>query len=88
MYGTMPKFREHVFGEVGIINEQKKPVLFNKNKDHDLPSMHLGLAPDHTSYTYHFLMLNMMMIQTSRDVIWLNKMYGEYKKLKNVHSVH
>ena len=77
-----------MFGEIGIVNDHKKRGFYKKTEDRGLPAMCLGLAPDHTSDTYRFLRLNTMTIRTSRDVIWLKMLYGEYKKLKIVHAVH
>ena len=40
--------------------------------------MYLGRAKDHAADTYRLLHLGTERVYTSRDVIWMNKVYGEY----------
>ena len=44
--------------------------------------MYLGRARDHATDTYRFLNLETELVLISRDVIWLNKVYGEFKGSK------
>ena len=49
-----------------------------KIKDQGKTCMFLGYSQNHTSGTYHMLNLCSKRIVLSRDVIWINKTYGEY----------
>ena len=44
--------------------------------------MFLGYAQNHTGGTYIMLSLSKKRTVLSRDVIWLNKTYGEYVSIK------
>ena len=44
--------------------------------------MFLGYAQNYTGGTYHMLNIRSKHIVLSRDVIWLNKNYGEYVSRK------
>ena len=40
--------------------------------------IYLGRAKDHAADTYRLLHIGTERVYTSRDVIWMNKVYGEY----------
>ncbi len=40
--------------------------------------MYLGRAKDHAADTHRFLNIDTKLVIISRDVIWLNQVYGEY----------
>jgi hypothetical protein len=44
--------------------------------------MFLGHAPNHASDVFHFLNLETRHVIISRNVIWLDKMYGDWKRLE------
>ena len=44
--------------------------------------MYLGRARDHAGDTHRFLNLQTELVLTTRDIIWLNKVYGDYKGSK------
>lgn len=44
--------------------------------------MYLGRARDHAADTHRFLNLSTELVLISRDAIWLNKVYGQYKGTK------
>ena len=68
------------FGEMGVIKTTKK--LKGKLTNRGIPVMYLGRAKDHAGDTYRFLNLETELVLISRDVIWLNKVYGDYKGTK------
>jgi hypothetical protein len=65
------------FGEMAIIKTSKK--IEGKLEDRGLPCIYLGRARDHAGDTYRFLNLAIKMALVSRDVIWLDQVYGELK---------
>jgi hypothetical protein len=67
------------FGEIAVI--KSAPSIKGKLQDRGIPVMYLGRARNHAADTYRFLHLSTNRVWISRDVIWLNKVYGEYKGL-------
>ena len=67
------------FGEVGYV--KFGPKIQGKLHNRGLPMMYLGRPRNHSGDTYRMLNLNTRRIVTSRDVVWLNKVYGEWKGL-------
>ena len=65
------------FGEMAIIKHA--PTIKGKLTNRGVPVLYLGRAPDHAADTYRFLHLSTQKLIVSRDAIWLNKVYGEYK---------
>jgi Reverse transcriptase (RNA-dependent DNA polymerase)/gag-polypeptide of LTR copia-type len=65
------------FGEMAIIKMggDVKGKLTNRG----IPVMYLGRQKDHAGDTFRFLNIATKRVLVSRDAIWLNKVYGEYK---------
>ena len=88
---TEPSFREffnkdlpraaHMrqFGEMGIIKVGKD--IKGKLNNRGIPVMYLGRARHHNADTHRFLNIASELVMVSRDVIWLNQVYGQYKGL-------
>ena len=68
------------FGEMTVIKTTKQ--IKGKLEDRGIPAMYLGRARDHAGDTFRFLNLETELVLISRDVIWLNKVYGDYKGTK------
>ena len=67
------------FGEIGYV---KWGVGFRaKLKDRGIPMLYLGRAQNHSCDTYRFMNLETKKIIHSRDATWMNKVYGEWKKM-------
>ena len=66
------------FGEMGVVAVRKK--IQGKMESKGAICMFVGYAEDHSGDTY--IMLNMITkkIILSRDVRWLNKIYGKWAK--------
>ena len=69
-------------GEVAVIKVTKKvqPKLQNRG----IPAIYLGRARDHAADTHRFLNLGTGLVIISRDVIWLNKVNGDYAGIKEI----
>jgi len=65
------------FGEMAIIKHA--PSIKGKLTDRGIPVVHMGRAKGHAGDTYRFLNPKTKGIIVSRDAIWLDKVYGEYK---------
>ena len=70
------------FGEIGIVSygtndNSMRPKHLNRGR----ACMHLGRAVDRPKDTYKFLNLKTKRIISSRDVTWVQLVYGDYVKL-------
>ena len=67
-------------GEIGIV--AKRETMPAKLDERGTPVMYLGIAKGYIGGTHRLLNLKTNMVIHSRDVIWLDKTYNEYKKGK------
>ena len=67
------------FGEVAIVNDHKKRKMRGKLDDRGRPCIVLGRAENHNRDVYRFLNLKTDKIIRSRDALWLNQQYGDWK---------
>src|SRR5512137_2282570 len=65
------------FGKMAVIKTMHE--IKGKLEDRGILVMYLGRAKDHAADTHRFLSLETELILISRDAIWLNLVYGEYK---------
>ena len=77
-YGKIPKYSSHLrtFGEMGIVANRKK--IQGKLQNKGVLSVFVGYAENHAGDVFKFFNTETKKIFQSRDVTWLNKMYGEY----------
>ena len=73
------------FGEIAVIKEDNniKGKLSNKG----LVVILVGFSTKHGRGTYRFLNINSKRIIYSRDIVWTDKYYGEFFKVKEVDKV-
>ena len=64
------------FGEIGIVANRKK--IQGKLQNKGILSVFVGYAENHAGDVLKFFNTETGKIFQSRDVTWLNKMYGEY----------
>ena len=50
--------------------------------------MHLGPSEDHVEHAYRFMSMETKRVILSRDVKWLNKNYGQWKRGNNPQVVY
>lgn len=67
------------FGEIGYC--KFGPKIKGKLKDRGFPMMYLGRPRNHTADTFRMMNLATKAVVISRDVTWMNKVYGEWKQL-------
>jgi hypothetical protein len=81
-YGVTPTLINHLrtFGEIAIVHDGKK--IRGKLTNHGIPCMFIGYPDDHSPDVYQFLNLETEMVIMSRNYVWLNKSYGEYRNLE------
>ena len=65
------------FGEIAIVKYSTK--IKGKLRNRGIPVMYLGKAPSHAPDVYRVLKLDTNRVIVTRDAIWLNQTYGEYK---------
>ena len=87
VYGENPPWVKSLrtFGEIAIIQvggttNKIKAKLENRG----IPAMFIDYPTDHASDVYVFMKLENRQIVLSRNYIWLNKLYGEYKNIKEI----
>ena len=80
-YGTdVPRLDQlRTFGEIGYVKFVGQ--FKGKLQDRGLPMMYLGRARNHSADTYRMWNLATFQVVITRDVIWMHKTYGEWKKL-------
>jgi hypothetical protein len=73
--GKLPEFSKHLrtWGEAGVVKTKKS--MDPKMNNRGTTCMFVGYAKDHPGDTYEMLNWNTMGVLTTRDVIWLDKMY-------------
>ena len=67
------------FGEIGYVKTSTK--IKGKLEDRGTPMMYLGPSLNHATDSYRMLNLETKGVSNTRDVTWLNKVYGEWKGL-------
>jgi hypothetical protein len=67
-----------IFSEMGIMTEKKK--FQGKFKNRGTVWMYVGYRPNHPYDVYRMLNLKTKHIIKSRDILWLNKSFGEWNK--------
>lgn len=91
LYGKSPGYETNLrkFGEIGIVTKTNMTKVRSKLEDRGEPCMFIGYADKHAGNVYRMLNLRTNRVWVTRDIIWLTKMYGEYKGLtkKNVTSL-
>ena len=75
------------FGDIAIVEYNKTRKIRAKLADRGRACVYLGIADDHSAQVHRFLNLDTNHIVLSRDVIWLNKSYGDWKGLTVNHVV-
>ena len=86
--GENPPWVNHLrtFGEIAIAYDNA-PIK-SKLKDRGFPAMFIGYSDNHAGGVYRFYTLTNRQWFHSRNVIWLNKVYGEYYNISAVHTTH
>jgi hypothetical protein len=74
-----PLLMRRQFGEIAYIKTD--PKIQGKMKDRGTAMLHLGPSIDHGRDTYRFLNLTTKRVINTRDITWLQKVYGEWKGL-------
>ena len=82
-YDKKPSWTSNLrtFGEIGIIQDGALGKMKSKLTNRGFPAMFIGYPPDHSSDVFQFFVLSRRSIIHSRNVVWLNKSYGDYMKV-------
>ena len=82
IYSKMPKYVNglRAFGEIGIITIGSGKIKA-KLDDRGTSGLFSGYPDNYSGDSYRMLNLKTKRFWTSRDIVWINKMYGDYMKL-------
>jgi hypothetical protein len=69
------------FGKIGIMNYRSKDKHKAKNLNQGRACMYLGLVKDRPKDTFRFLNLEVNKVIMSHDVMWMDAVYGNYKRM-------
>jgi hypothetical protein len=83
-YKKNPEYARELrtFGEIGVVTDHTKRKIAGKLEDRGRTCMFVGYAHNHAGDVYRMFTLDTQKVIMSRDIIWLNKVYGQYKGLK------
>jgi hypothetical protein len=86
LYGEKPKLHDNlkIFGEVGVATTKER--IQAKLSNRGTTCMFVGYMKHHSRDVYRMLNLTTYSIINSRDIIWLNKTYREWKDNKTTIS--
>ena len=79
-YNKTPKWASNLrtFGEIGIVHDSARGKMKSKLTNHGFPAMFIGYPTNHSNDVFQFMVLSRRSIITSRNVVWINKSYGNY----------
>jgi hypothetical protein len=82
LYGEKPKLHNNLkmFGEVVVVTTKER--IQSKSSNRGTICMFFGYTEHHSRDVYRMLNLATNSITNSRDIIWLNKTYKEWKENK------
>ena len=83
-YNRSPGYEQNlrVFGEMGVITNHANKKIRSKLEDRGTTCVFVGYANNHAGDAYRMFNMATQKISMSRDVIWLDKLYGDYFQLK------
>ena len=82
LYGSKPKLPEsfRTFGEIGVV--MTKNDIQGKLTNRGTPCMFMGYSLNHAHNVYRMLNMDMKKIINSRDIVWMNQVYHDWKDQK------
>jgi hypothetical protein len=82
-YDKIPSWISNLrtFGEIGIVQDGNKTKIQAKLENRGFPAMFIGYPNNHSNDVFQFYNLDRGSILLSRNVVWLGKTYGDFKKL-------
>ena len=83
--GKIPSYSHNLqtFGEIAIVKDNGLKIK-GKLKDRGMKAMFVGYADNHTGHVYRFMNLKTKKFHLSQDITWMNKLYGDIYRQKNV----
>ena len=83
IHNKHPNFVKHLrtFGEVAIVRDHATSKIKGKLENRGLEGIFLGYAMNHDANVYRLLKLANNRVILSRDLIWLDQTYGQYKHI-------
>jgi len=89
-YGEKAPYSRHLrtFGEIGVAREIND--IKSKLEDRGATCIFVGYAEQHPGDVYRMLCIKTRRLRLSRDILWLDKNYGDYFKLtaREIHRIN
>jgi hypothetical protein len=76
------------FGEVCIFSDDQHKKIRRNFTDQEILCLFIGYPDSHAANVYQSVKLDNEQFILSRNVIWLNKKYAEYKGILTVNTVN
>jgi hypothetical protein len=82
LFGSKPRLPESLrsFGEIGVVSTKKD--IQGKLTKRGTPCMFMGYSINHAHDVYRMLNIETKKIINSRDIIWMNTVYKDWKEQK------
>ena len=82
---NQPKFEKdmRMFGEIGITLDHGLKTIKSKVDDKEIACMFVSYSLNHGKGVYKLYNMKTNRILISRDIMWLNQIYGQYKNKEN-----
>jgi hypothetical protein len=82
LYGSKPKLPESLrtFGEIGVVTT--KNDIKGKLTNRGTPCIFMGYSLNHAHDAYRMLNMDTKKIINSRDIVWMNQVYKDWKDKK------
>jgi hypothetical protein len=86
LFGNKPRLTESLrsFGEVGVVTT--KNYIQGKLTNRGTPCMFMEYSINHAHDVYRMLKIKTKKIIKSRDIVWMNKVYKDWKDQKKKKS--
>jgi hypothetical protein len=89
MFGKEPNYVRNLrtFREIGVVSNHAQQKIRGKPKDRGRPCLFLGYSKNHAADVYRRLNLETRKEIHTRDIIWMNQTYGQYKNITATNTV-
>jgi hypothetical protein len=82
-YNKIPPWSSNLrtFGKIGIIQDGALGKIKSKLTNRGFYALFIGYPPNHSNDVFQFMVIHKRSIITSRNVVWLNKTYGDFMQI-------
>jgi hypothetical protein len=89
-FGKEPEYVRNLrtFGEIGVVLNHAQQKIRGKLADRGRACLFLGYSANHAVDVYRMLNLETRRVIHTRDIIWMNQTYGQYKNITATKTVN